>query len=86
MDGLIQHAGVAGGADIAAGRERQPEVIIRAMGPHTPTGWGMPPMLDIAFLELARCTEEQMRTHKARLGVNECHHVLQLIAKPESAR
>ncbi len=43
-------------------------------------------MLDIAFLELTGCTEEQMRSHQARLGMNECHHVLQLIAKTESAR
>jgi hypothetical protein len=43
-------------------------------------------MLDIAFLELTGCAEEQMRAHKARLGMNERHHVLQLIAKTESAR
>jgi hypothetical protein len=43
-------------------------------------------MLDIAFLELTGCTEEQMRTHKFWLGMNERHHVLQLIAKTESTR
>ena len=43
-------------------------------------------MLNIAFLELPGRTEEQVRAHKARLSVNECHHVLQLIAKTESAR
>ena len=47
---------------------------------------GMPPMLNIAFLELTGCAKEQMRTHKARLGMNERHHVLQLIAKTESSR
>ena len=56
------------------------------MGTNTPAQRGMPPMLNIAFLELTGCTEEQMRAHKARLGVNECHHVLQLIAKTKSAR
>jgi hypothetical protein len=43
-------------------------------------------MLDVAFPELTGCTEEQMLAHKARLGVNERHHVLQLIAKTESTR
>ncbi len=52
VDGLIQHAGVPGGEDIAARRERQPEVIVRTVSTHAPTRWGMPPMLDISFQEL----------------------------------
>ena len=43
-------------------------------------------MLDIAFLELTGCTEEQVSAHKAWLGMHECHYVLELIAKTKSAR
>jgi hypothetical protein len=42
-------------------------------------------MLDIAFDELPGRGAQQMLAHKRRLGVNERHHILQLITKPESA-
>ena len=45
----------------------------------------MPPVLDIAFLELTGCAEEQVLAHQVRLGVDERHHVLQLIAETEGA-
>ena len=85
VDGLIQHAGVPCVQNIAARRQRQPEVIIGAMRTHTPTQWRMPPMLDISFLELTGRAKEQVVAHQERLGVNERHHVLQLIAEAEGA-
>ena len=42
-------------------------------------------MLDIAFLELAARAEEQLLAHQMRLGMDERHHVLQLIAETEGA-
>ena len=85
VDGLIQHAGIPRGEDIAARRERQPEVIVRTVGPHTPARWRMPPMLNISFYELTGGAQEQVLAHEIRPGVDECHHVLQLIAETEGA-
>jgi hypothetical protein len=42
-------------------------------------------MLDISFQELTGRTPEQVLTHEMRPGVDECHHVLQLIAETEGA-
>src|SRR4030042_4863871 len=45
----------------------------------------MPPMLDISLLELTGSTEEEVLAHETRLGVDERHYVLQLIAETEGA-
>ena len=45
----------------------------------------MPPMLDISLLELTGRAKEEVLAHEARLGVDERHHVLQLIAETEGA-
>src|SRR6476646_3536926 len=45
----------------------------------------MPPVLDIAFLKLPRCTEQKMLADKLRLAVDERHRILQLIAETEGA-
>ena len=42
-------------------------------------------MLNIALPELTAGAEEQVLAHQARLGVDERHHVLQLIAETERA-
>ena len=42
-------------------------------------------MLDISLLELAGCTQEQVLAHETRLGVDERHYVLQLVAETEGA-
>ena len=85
VDGLIQHAGVPCVQNIAARRERQPEVIVRTVRAHTPARWRMPPMLNISFRELTGRAQEQVLAHEVRSGVDEGHHVLQLIAKTEGA-
>jgi hypothetical protein len=46
----------------------------------------MPPVLDISFLKLSRCTEKEVLAHKMRLGVDERHRVLKLIAETECPR
>ena len=40
-------------------------------------------MLDISFLKLAGGAEEQVLAHEVRPGVDERHHILQLIAETE---
>ena len=45
----------------------------------------MPPMLDVAFFELAGRAEQQVLAHQVGLGVDEGHDVLQLIAEAEGA-
>jgi hypothetical protein len=42
-------------------------------------------MLDIAFLKLSGCGHQKMLAHKLRLGVDERHRILQLIAETEGA-
>ena len=42
-------------------------------------------MLDIAFLKLSRCAEQEVLAHKMRLGVDERHRILKLVAETEGA-
>jgi hypothetical protein len=41
----------------------------------------MPPVLDIALLELTGRAKQLLLAREVRLGAGECHHVLQLIAE-----
>ena len=82
---FIQHAGVAGAQNVAARCQWQPQVVIRTMGAHAPARRWMPPVLDIPFAELTARTQEQVLAHQSRLGVDQRHHVLQLIAEAEGA-
>ena len=45
----------------------------------------MPPVLDISFPELAARAQQQVFAHQSRLGMDERHHVLQLVAETERA-
>ena len=45
----------------------------------------MPPVLNISLPELTSGAEEQVLPYQARLGMDEGHHVLQLIAETERA-
>ena len=42
-------------------------------------------MLNIPFLKLTGCTEKKMFTDQAGFGMDERHHVLQLVAETEGA-
>ena len=83
--GLVQHRRVAGARDVAAGGERQPQEIVRAARAHAAAGRRMPPVLDVALLELARRAKQQLRAHELRRGVRKRHRVLQLVAESERA-
>src|SRR3990170_931118 len=85
VDGFIQYTGVSGVQDVAGGSQRQPEEIVRTVCTYAPARRRMPPMLDITLLELMGCAQEEMLTHEPRLGVDERHHVLQLVAETEGA-
>ncbi len=50
---FLQHAGVAAAQHIAAGGQRQPQVIVGTMGAHAAPGGRVPPVLHIAFAELS---------------------------------
>ena len=45
----------------------------------------MPPVLYIAFLKLATRTEQNLFTQEMGLGMDQRHHVLQLVAEPKGA-
>ena len=81
--GFVQHPGVAGGEDVAAQRQRQPQVVVGAVRAHAAVGSGMPPMLNIAFAELMCRTAQQVLARERGLGMDQRHHVLQLIAEAE---
>src|SRR3989337_369769 len=84
-DGFIQYPCVSGVQNVAGGSQWQPEEIVRTVCTYAPARRRMPPMLDITLLELMGSAEEEMLTHEPRLGVDERHHVLQLVAETEGA-
>src|SRR5512143_1832909 len=84
-DGFIQHPGVSGSKNVAARGQGQPEKIVRTACTHAPPRRGMPPMLNISLLELMGRAEEEVLAHKPRLGEDERHCVLQLVAETECA-
>src|SRR5512140_704528 len=85
QDGFIEHARVSGARDIAAHRQRKPEVVVRTMSAHAAAGGRMPPMLHIAFAKLARSAQQKMFSREPWLGVDQRHDILQLITETESS-
>ncbi len=80
---LIQHGGVASYRDVVVDDEREPgEVIGKARADAAARLW-MPPVLHISFDELAGSSPQNVLASERRLGVDESHTVLQLIAEPE---
>ena len=55
------------------------------MGAYAPASRRMPPVLDVAFKELARGGTKQMLAGQRRFGMHERHYVLQLITKTVGA-
>ena len=52
-DAFVEDAGIAGGGDVAAGDIGQPEEVIGDLGADAASDGGVPPVLDVAFAELA---------------------------------
>src|SRR5487761_2654844 len=79
--GLVENADVTGDIDVAAGSQRQPQIVVGAARAHAFTRRRMPPVLHIAFEELARCRAQQVLADRSWRGVDQGHHVLQLVTK-----
>ena len=82
---LVQHADVAGRADILRHHVGQPQQIVRAARTQAAAARLVPPVLDVAFDELPAGGPEQMRSGELGPRQQQRHHVLQLIAKAEGA-
>ena len=68
-------------SDVAACRQRQPKIIVRAMRAHAAARRRMPPVLDVAFDELSTRTKGDLFAQQPRFGVHQRHGVLQLVAE-----
>ena len=80
-DRLIQHGTVARNGNVMCCHMRQPHPVIRYAGADAAARIGQPPMLHVAFSELARRGAQQMRPAFARAGHAERHDVLQLVGE-----
>src|SRR5437762_2121376 len=85
MNGFVQHSSVSRSEDIAANGQRQPQVIVGATSANAAARGWMPPVLHVAFVKLARGAEQQVFTYKAWFGMDQRHHILQLVAKTDRA-
>ena len=85
VDRLVEHRGIPGAQHVARRSPGQPEVIVRAMRAHAAARGRMPPVLHVAFAELMRRAAQQVLAGEARLGMDQRHDVLQLVAEAESA-
>ena len=56
--GLVEDSGIAGGIHVAAHCQGQPEIIVRTVGANAATLGRMPPVLHVAFAELAGRAEQ----------------------------
>ena len=83
--GLVEHAAIAADLHIAAGDQRQPQVVIRAVGAHAAVLRRVPPMLHIAFDKLVRGTHQQMLAGGGGRCMQHRQAVLQLVAKAKGA-
>jgi len=82
---FVEHAGVGHAGDVAAGGVGQPEIVIGEMSADAAASRRVPPMLDIAFAELMGGGAQEMRAGEGRLGMEQGHHILQLVAEAEGA-
>ncbi len=71
--------------DVMRDHVGQPKQIIADPGANARSRIGMPPMLDISFDKLPGSGGQNLGARDPGRGVNQCHHILQLIAKPEGA-
>jgi len=85
MDGLVEHARVAGRQHIATGCIRQPQIVVGEMGAHALSIGRVPPVLHVALEELVLGTADQLLTGEPRCRMHQRHGVLQLIAETVGA-
>ena len=78
---FVEDGHVAGGFDEAADRIRQPKQIVRDARAHAASRRRMPPVLHIAFDELARSGEQNLLAGNVAFRDAESQDILQLVAK-----
>ena len=62
-DDLVKHGGIARRLEVLGDGVGQPDRVIGDPGAHSPAGRGMPPVLHVAFHELAAGGPEEMLPH-----------------------
>ena len=86
---LVEHAGVAGLADIAREHVGQPQMRIARPGAlrdaGRAVGRAMPPFQHVAFRELLAGVQHDLRPRKPGLEQDQRQHVLQLVAEADGA-
>src|ERR1051325_4422005 len=82
---LIEDRGISGGANIMCSDERKPEKIVTDPRPDTHARVRVPPVLDIAFHELACGGAQNVAARKRGRRMHKRHHVLQLVAESVGA-
>ena len=82
---FLENRSVAGGPHVMGSHKRQPKQIVGNPGADAGAGFGMPPMLDVAFHELPRGGAQDLFARDLRRGMNQGHDILKLIAKSVSA-
>ena len=83
-DHLMEDSHVAGDPHAMRGHVGEPEKIIGNPRANSRAAWQMPPVLDVPLRELPAGCEQDMVPGQSGLCVHKRHHILQLIAEPES--
>ena len=78
---FVQHGRVAGGFDEVDDGVGQPEQIVGDARAHAAPRRRMPPVLHVAFDELARGGAQQVLARDAGVATLKRHHILELVAE-----
>ncbi len=82
---LVEHRAIACDAHVVIDDIRQPREVVGESSPHSAAALRMPPVLDVALGELPPGRADYVLARDRRLRVDECHHVLQLVAEAVGA-
>ena len=80
-DSFVEDSEVAGRLDVVGDGIGEPRTVVRDAGAHALTRMRQPPVLDIAFDELSRCSPQQMIAGQRGPRHGQRHAILQLIAE-----
>src|SRR3546814_2964208 len=80
---LCKNPRVACGFHIMRNRIREPDEIVRTPGPHAPAKGWMPPVEDVAFLELMGGRGQDMAPRCRWIDVQLREDILELISEAE---
>src|SRR6185437_15611158 len=78
-DLLFEDPGVTHCVQVVCDGVRKPEAVVRDCGPHALAARGQPPVLDVAFPELASRRAKEMAAGNRGISRRKGHNVLQLI-------